>query len=141
MEKEVLYKKDVLEEVAKRLGLTLQQVEYNYKGLVHVLHQILQDPEVATIHIPKIGKMRFNAGLATHIRRGYEERELVPSQRLKNIFKKLQNMENDPNLRRRTYYNRSKLRNTFYTKGLRRKEMEEKQNKSFNEHKKRYNNS
>ena len=141
MKQEVLYKKDVLEEVAKRLGLTYQEAEYNYKGLVHVMQEMMQDPKVATIIIPKIGKMYVRAGQLTHMRRAYQEKDITPSTRVKKLFEKLENMENNPDMRRKSYYKRNKLNNFFFTNGLSRKEMEEQQNKRYNEHKKRYNNS
>lgn len=141
MNKEVLYRKDVLKEVAKRLDMTDKEVEYNYKALVHVMKEMMADPEVATIIIPKIGKLSFKAAVVEHMQARYKEKDITPSARVSKLFEKLENLKRDPNMRRKSYFRRSKINQYFYTKGLSKKEMEESQNKHYNEHKKRYNNN
>lgn len=133
---EIAFTDDIVEDVAKELGMSKEKIAYHVDFMVHWIKKLTKIPEVLAIFIPHIGTMYVNWGkIQNEVDYfGKMPEDELPTQwknRLRDNRIRIAKLEetfkdNDGYIRHKK---RQKIFNVYHTKGKNLKELESWQNK------------
>ena len=136
MKKEVSFSSDIYKKVADKLDCTPEFVEENYKAILKILNGMAKDPEVGSIGLPGLGRMYFKMFHARNVANTIENR--YPDTPIIKVLRDKADMiekEVEGEIYSK-HKKRNRISNFFYTKKKSFQELEEFQNKVYNEQKK-----
>lgn len=131
---DIAFTSDIVESIAKDLGVSKDYIEEHIDFIVHWIKKLTRDPKVLSIYIPNIGRMFFNFGRAYDDYVFFKKNEGDLSNRRKEALdlmeKRMVYFEEE--FKDFQGYNRhkkrSKLTNKHFNKGKNMRELEEWQN-------------
>lgn len=135
-EKEIAFTDDIVEDVAKELGMSKEKVEYHVDFMVHWIKKLTKIPTVLAIFIPHIGTLFLNW---SRVQREVDHFGQIPEGQMSTSWKnrlkdnKIRLEKLEETFKNSDGYNRHKKRqkifNVYHTKGKNLKELESWQNK------------
>lgn len=126
---EVAFKRDIISEVAERTGYSKEKVEANYLALLDTIKQMTKEEDVSTIYLPYIGSLYFKPLKFKHYFENVKDKEKEPG---KTVKRRADALAEDIGLwDYHRHMKRSKLSNLYFTKGMKKEELEKHQNKAY----------
>lgn len=132
IEKEVLFTKDILKQVADETGFDIKTVEYVYKYIMQYLHHMIQYTAAVCFFIPHLGKLYIKTYYVYEV---LKKKKLRPELReafqakKESLYEQYGKIINDKEFFSIWRHNeKSKLSRKFYNDGLTIQQIEKKQN-------------
>ena len=134
---EVAYTSDIIDIMMKELDMSREKVEANVNLLIRSMKVRSEEPECGSMYLTGVGTMYFRVSTAEAVvykveKSGNKMNEMVKKLQAKyKLLKPMLNFNKDsvPQLRM------ERIRNSYVNRGKTPKEIEEFQNKIYNEHK------
>lgn len=125
---EVAFSRDIIAEVAEKTGYSKEKVEANYHALVDTIKKMTQEEDVSTIYVPFLGSMYFKPLKFRHYLKNVRDRERSP---IPAMEKRTHKLIEDLGPEYHRHLKRSKMSNLFLNRAMKKKQLEEHQNKAY----------
>jgi len=135
---EIAFKQDVVDRMVEELGMPRDKVEKNLEAMILTMEERSMEPECGTMFLPHLGTMYFRVNTVHRViekiianGRNFSKSMLKFKEKVELIRPMLQYWkDSEPQARI------ERIKNSYLNKGMSVKEIEEFQNKKYNEFKK-----